>query len=430
MYNEASTPVEHATTRQNNLPQNSNTPGAVGEEEEEEIDIISGGGGNSFTFPQPSPSCFDPTAIPILYPPEDFSINDSKQRQQQQEEKESNINRKQSSANRRRQKRHRVSFDLGPGKEEEQEQEDVEPVDIDIKHASHDISTLIQTPYSNVQPKKHKHKLSKKVKRFSSSATTQALEEHQHNYNIKEDGYTETVITDEDTSSEAHKEPDKLAVATAELQTAVQQARALVPFPIPSAGLLAIASLALQNETSSIHTSYLTKCLGISATLIQAMAAEIAQLEQEKSLVAASPAPAALNPPPQANNEHHLATFPSWQAREDRREEIPLINTATITTGAALPYRHRQEDNFIDGHGIVSLQTAAQQRKVEGEQHQRVIKNQRQQEQLRKQRKIILQQRQQQQLRLVVQPPTVIVKGEDPMYALNSMLGIETKQKG
>ncbi|KAG7671398.1 hypothetical protein KSW81_003536 [Nannochloris sp. 'desiccata'] len=325
--------------------------------EQEEVDIVS----NSFSFPrltpaheakeQPSPVAH--AAIPGLSSPEEYiNRNNKSLRGKKRSEKKDGF------ANRRRIK-HRVSFcpEIRSNKlqeekleqdqeEEEEEEEEEEAIEVEIQPTGDTLATKIRTPSSIVLQQK-KQKRGEKDLRPSLVTPTAAgeamVEQHQgDNDNKTEDS---DIITIDESQ---YKEHETLVAATAELQAAVQQARTVLPFPIPAAGLLAMASMALRNDIpGNIHNNrYLTKCLSIAATLIPAMAAEIARLEQQTIVGTATVAPApammdlSLLPGEILDTPGHRTP---WAL------SIP-VHTTTVAAGVA-PLK--------DHHGLISLQDTA-----------------------------------------------------------------------
>ena len=220
------------------------------------------------------------------------------------------------------------------------------------------------------------------------------MEKEQHQNNIG-DNLTEVLLLEEQFQMIEYDQ--ELETAAFEVQNALQQARMMLPLPIPAAGLLAMASMALQNDTSAEHKNTnnsgnnstmctnicVLKCLRIAATLVPAMAAEISRLEQlveEKAAVTVMP-----------NMDD--ATWPTAIA--------PATAAAAFeATGVFWPYNEEIVAMQFE-NGLISLQESAAVRQLE-------------------------QQQQQQQLLEVSDNLQAYQRNEneDPMDALNLMLGI------
>jgi len=380
--------------------------------EEEEVDIV----GKSFSFPQltppeqakEQPSPVARAAIPGLSSPKEYK-----------KQKNSNLGgkkrpmKKASSANRPL-KKHQVSFarqtrskskkfneeeTLMEDKKEEEEEEDEEAqMEVQLQPADDTIATTVYTPYSAVHQKKQKRGKKNRQQNLASSAATAAMAKQPRRDNDNRAEYSENAPFDDSQT----KDRLKLAAATAELQTAVQQARTMLPYPIPAAGLLAMASKALQNDTpaSNHNIAYVIKCLSIVATLIPAVAAEIARGEQHKipevgagagaeveapagdlASTAAGTGAATVLPLLPRNVLDKPSNLPSWPLR---------IPTHTTLAAVVAPQK--------DEYGLISLQNAA----------------------------LTLKQQQQQQQQQVSFPQSrQMLVIDDPMDALNRMLGIQ-----
>jgi hypothetical protein len=404
--------------------------------EDEDVDIV------GFSFPQlpvvaaheiarrtqqPCPTSLAPAVIPGLSPPEKYRNNSNTSKDSGEKKKPET--RKKSSVEYRR-KKQQVSFAPSKRKKEKEveEEEGEAPVEVDVQYVEDTIATL-QTPFSNAQQQqqqKQKKKRKKKQPPSSAAAEVQVEVAGQQQQQNEED--VEVIIIDEDDSPET-KEPDGNAavqVAITELQAAVQQARAMLPFPIPSAGLLAMASVALQNETPGGADSqvYLSKCLNIAATLIPAMATEIARLEQEKTTPvvqaeaeAEAPvetnalvigmAPSTLRLQVAEQPSEFTPPLPVPMVVAVPAEAVAPVETNALVIGMAPPTLRLQvaeQPRKESNSGLVSLHHAAQRRQRHRQQKQ---------------------QQEQQELPQQPQPhQTSSMAIDDPMDALNSMLGM------
>jgi hypothetical protein len=371
----------------------------AGDNEEEEVDII----GKSFSFPQLTPAHEvkqQPCPVAHAALPGLFSARDYRNHEYRNLGGKKRSEKKDNSANRHH-KKHRISFapeirsnKLEEGKkilaDKEEEEEDDEEAHMEVQiHPTNDtIATTVCTPYSTVQQKQQKR--GKKNRRHIVTKTAEmAKQRHRDTHNEAE--YSEIASLD-DAPSKNHHARVAAAAATAELQTAVQQARAMLPFPIPAAGLLVLASIALQNDMpgEKHNNAYVIRCLHTVATLIPALAAEIARQEQQKKIseVGAGAGGRAPNSPvattglpllPEeiVDTPRHIPSFPL--------SSIP--GHITVAAGVA-PQK--------DKHGVISLQGAA----------------------------LNWQQQQKQQHMSFPQPRRTLTI-DDPMDELNLILGIE-----